>query len=223
MENQPQENLEKLPELVFEYSPETEFQRVKNVFSPDKRSFYQERKYRVDLPQGFSLDDDNELDEVALLEQIKREFDPEVGQKAETEIKENWIDIIKKLRGVFDQTGYNLPKKYTLKFSCYGVGGSYNDLDNWIILNIKRKEDIVGRKRTIIHEAIHISIEKLIKKYQIEHWVKERIVDLLVQKADPEAQTQKLPIDVTQIDQIFDQNYPNVEKILEEISKNYQK
>jgi len=214
------ENLEKIPQLEIEHSVETELERLSYVLSPVKRKFYQERKYRITLPEGFSLDDEEPVDEEKLKAQIEKEVAENrvLIEERKTEISGYWPNIIEHLKPVFRDLNYQPPENYILTLSLYGTGGSYNP-PNEVIVNIKNKSSRNGLEKTIAHEAVHDSIEHLIRKYQIEHWIKERIVDLLMSKAYPDYQTQKLPIDTTEITRIFDENYPNLEKALEEISQ----
>lgn len=76
-----------------------------------------------------------------------------------------------------------------------------------------------GPTEILAHELVHLAIEPLIQKNNTEHWVKERIVDLLMKKAFPNYELQKNPTEAQKINQIFQDNYPNIEKILEEVSQ----
>ena len=71
---------------------------------------------------------------------------------------------------------------------------------------------------TIIHEIIHLSIQELIEKYEVEHWEKERIVDLIVFKIVPEiAKMQNISIDTKPIDEGFEKYYPDIEKVVKNL------
>ncbi|MFC1700789.1 hypothetical protein ACFLZ0_01485, partial [Patescibacteria group bacterium] len=104
---------------------------------------------------------------------------------------------------------------YDLILTKYGTGGSYN-LPNRIILNFNKKtpNDII---RIIIHEIIHLLIQPLIEKFEIEHWPKERIVDLMLSKIMPElTKMQKLSQNTEKIDKLFNKFFPDIEKIIKE-------
>lgn len=65
-----------------------------------------------------------------------------------------------------------------------------------------------------------MTIEPLIQEYKIQHWEKERIVDLIINKFFPEDQkVQRDPEDSEKISEIFEKNFPDVEKIIVEVSK----
>jgi len=58
--------------------------------------------------------------------------------------------------------------------------------------------------RVIFHEMIHLAIEPLIKKYNVPHWRKERVVDLLYKELLPEFSfKQKIPEKVHTVDNAF--------------------
>ncbi len=85
-----------------------------------------------------------------------------------------------KLRPHSKEWGFNfghkdIPAAFFVYLTNYGVGGSYN-LPNIIILNINNKKGF----KTIIHEIIHLLIETWIQEYKVQHWEKERIVDLVL-------------------------------------------
>jgi hypothetical protein len=70
------------------------------------------------------------------------------------------------------------------------------------------------------HEIIHITIQNLIQDYNIDHWSKEQLVDLIYGnffslKPRVQKSTEKSP----QIKLLFSQFFPNIEKIIVETSK----
>ena len=98
------------------------------------------------------------------------------------------------------------------------MGGSYN-LPNTVIINLNNSFNI-GMLKTIIHEIIHLSIQKYIDEYKIGQWQKERIVDLFFIKNFPERiPMQNMPINTEKIDQTFDDNFPDMKTVIEKISK----
>ena len=72
--------------------------------------------------------------------------------------------------------GNKLPKEFQVILTKYGTEGSYNP-PNRIFLNISNKSP---QTLVLLHEITHLIIHKYIKKYQIQHWEKERIVDLIL-------------------------------------------
>ena len=91
-------------------------------------------------------------------------------------------------------------------------------MPNKIILNFNKKtpDSLI---RIIVHEIIHLSIQSLIEKFKIDHWTKERIVDLIILKVMPElAKMQNLSQNTKRIDKLFNSFFPDVEKIIREYS-----
>jgi hypothetical protein len=215
MKNKKLESLERLPELAIEYSTDSEFQTTKWLLSPQKRTFFKEKLYRVTLPHGFSLE--READEAALKRQVEKEIDEEKTREIKDQLKKVWPEIIGRLRPVFEEIGYEMPERYVVSLTQYGPGGSYNP-PNFIKVKIENNN---GRsvEQVVAHEAVHIGIEMLIRKHKIGHWDKEHVVDLLMLKVDPNYRIQQVGIDTTDINMAFNQYYPNIEKILEEISR----
>ena len=80
------------------------------------------------------------------------------------------------------QWGFFIPDKYNIMLTLYGPGGSYNPSNGNISMKISKHGifsiDPLG---TILHEAFHIGIEKIIiQEYNIPHGTKERIVDQFI-------------------------------------------
>jgi hypothetical protein len=73
--------------------------------------------------------------------------------------------------------GFFIPKKYNIRLTLYSPGGLYNS-DKGIIIILVQDKNVERVLQTILHETVHIGIEKnIIQKYNIQHWTKERIVD----------------------------------------------
>lgn len=74
--------------------------------------------------------------------------------------------------------------QYRIKLTLYGPGGSYNNETGVILLQTFPNGGFKGYNspvNTIIHEIVHIGIEKsIIWKYKLSHTQKERLVDLFV-------------------------------------------
>ena len=75
--------------------------------------------------------------------------------------------------------------QYQINLTLYGPGGSYNP-DNGSILLLTmpdgRFKGYSNPANTIIHEMVHIGIDSsIVRRYNLPHPTKERIVDLFVQ------------------------------------------
>ena len=89
-------------------------------------------------------------------------------------------------------------------------------MPNTVIINISQQNKVIS---TIMHEIIHLTIDKLIRKYKTEHWQKERIVNLISLKIFPDKfKLQRDPENAEVIEREFKANYPNIEVIIKNIS-----
>jgi hypothetical protein len=224
----PIKNLEQLPEIEFGYSPESELNQLRYLLSGKKRRFFLDNNYTVSLPEGVSLDDDKNWSDEELLNLIKKELDEKRVEEIKTEIESAWPEVVNNLKKLFIEIGIDIPSKYFISFTNYGPGGQFQP-PNGMLISISKSKNWPGRiTSTVTHEAIHDAIHHLIEKYGFAkgdyegHWIKEHTVDRLMKKVVPDSRIQKTQLDeekLKELDEIFDQNYPNLEKILEEISK----
>lgn len=79
---------------------------------------------------------------------------------------------------------FKMFKDYKVILTLYGSGGSYNQDAGWVTLFTTKEGDFKNYKNpanTIIHEIVHIGMEKsIIQKYKVSHILKERVVDTFV-------------------------------------------
>jgi hypothetical protein len=115
---------------------------------------------------------------------IKPEF-AEQANKAMEFIKMNERKIqaaFSRLKGI---SGFELLPKYSVQFMSFGTAGGYGrDQETGIAaLRSDMQNHTKTNYITAIHEFVHVGIEEtIVKKYQLEHWEKERIVDLIMSK-----------------------------------------
>ena len=96
-----------------------------------------------------------------------------IRQKIKRELKEK----NKELNSFFNNLDYSIPKKIFVYFTLYGPGGSYLPPKK-IIIRFNKGFLAKNLLRKIIHETIHLIIEKpVIQKYNISHREKENIVN----------------------------------------------
>jgi len=79
---------------------------------------------------------------------------------------------------------FELLPSYDVIFTLYGTGGSYDPDHGRVVLFTTLEGGFMRYKNpanTIIHEIIHLGIEKpIVQKYKLSHRLKERIVDKIV-------------------------------------------
>ena len=204
------------PELKIIYSVEQEVARIKNTLS--KLDWFEKEGYKVHLPEGISADSSDE----EITRAVEKEYSGHEKSFVENAdwLEKNWPKYARELGTKLIECNLKPESKYELLLTLYGVGGSYNR-PNRILVNIKNFYEL-GLLRTVLHEAVHLAVQDLIVKYDISHWVKERIVDLLMQKFFPGLdEMQKVKVETEGIDKVFSESYPDVPKIIEKLSQKH--
>ncbi len=205
--------------LSLEYSKEFELERIESTIN--RLDWYLSNKYSLSslsFPKNLDIDKLKDISKEELVEAVGEEYDEarfisnveSIGQMYEKyEIKLE--DFIKSL---------NLPVIPDIKvfLTNYGIGGSYH-LPNEIIVNVNRFFSI-GLIRNILHEIIHLHIQHLIDQYKISQWDKETVVNLLFEKAFPEIYKEpNIPVDTAKAKKVFEENFPNIQKIISLINE----
>lgn len=208
-----------IQKLKIQYSVDLETQRVFSMIK--KIEWFNKMGYKINLPEKIKSMDLNKMAKMTkkdIKKIITEEYKVQNYQRIESVIEKRWSNVSTKLFLNLSTTNLKCEPFYILTLTKYGTGGSYN-LPNTIILNFNRKipDNLI---RIIIHEIIHLSIQPLIEKFMINHWSKERIVDLIMAKATPElAKMQNLPQNTKKIDKLFDNFFPDVEKIIRQCAQ----
>jgi hypothetical protein len=205
-------------EVVFDCSIESEINRVKNTLKT--LDWYKETGYKLEfigLPKSIQqkVEKGEEITDDNIAEAVKEEFDPDVNSEKIASIEQWWSQIEEKFFENLRTLGLPVQEKYIVSVTKYGSGGSYWR-PNSVKLNIKSKRGSL----VLPHEIVHLTIEHLIQEYKIDHWTKERLVDLIMNKFFPEDQKlQRDPKNAEQISEIFERDFPNIKKIISDISQ----
>lgn len=199
--------------INIKYSKRLEFERVFNVCQ--KIDWYKKMGYRINLPKNLEILKTKRITEKDIKNAIGKEYDAADYKKIANYLKYAWRKKSGELTLKLLKYGLKPKTEYKLFLTKYGTGGSYES-PNKIILNIfNRKRQ--GLLKTIIHEIIHLIIHPLIEKYKTNHWQKERIVDLILNKIGRGNKMQKIPVDVKTIDKVFNKFFPDIEKIIKNV------
>ncbi len=200
--------------LNIQYSVDFEVERV--LATLYRLEWYKTNGYKPVLPESFDVSDIHKITEEITRIAVVEEYNEQHYLEAKKYIEERWPSTAEGFIKGVKITDLILLDEYEIYLTRYGVGGSY-DLPNKIIINIAKFYEF-GLSMAIAHETIHISIQKFIDQYKIEHWVKERVVDLLLEQISPKLnEFQFIPIETQKIDETFKQHYPNVELILKSL------
>lgn len=200
--------------IKFKFNIDSEVCRVRETFNI--LEWLIKNNYKFSLPN--TIENTKETNIEIIRNIIEKEYNPKDYQVAENAILKSWKgnsgfikQINKKMIG-----SYNL-EEITIILTKYGTQGSYNT-PNSALINISNipPEFLI---KTVIHESLHLMIEGLINKYSIEHWVKERLVDLIMDlEYKSRFKMQSVPEWALAVDKIFKENYPNLILITEKAS-----
>ncbi|MFW5853062.1 MAG: hypothetical protein ACOCU8_00285 [Patescibacteria group bacterium] len=204
--------------IKFKFDIESEIRRVKETL--DNLGWLTKNNYRFLLPSNIKKDASTD----DIKQAIENEYNLQIYQIAEKAILKSWEGNNKLLKKINQKlkNSYQLDEVEVI-LTAYGTQGSYST-PNSIIINISTGTPPEFLIKTVIHESLHLMIEHLIKRYSVEHWVKEHIVDLIM---DLEYQSrfkmQSVPDWVLEIDPIFKKDYPNIDIITEKVGKIFPK
>ena len=201
------------PFLEVSFSVENETERIDTTLK--KYSWYKEKNYDVYLPKN--LDPSVELTAEEIKRYVEQDFDRSFYEQKAIEIKKEWETFGRIFFEKATSNGISLLPSYEILLTRYGVGGSYG-FPNKILLNVDRKK-METIMRLLPHEMIHLAIERWIKEYNIPHWTKERIVDLTYSRIlDKEVPLQNAPEAGERVQEVFDRLFPDLKKIIIELS-----
>lgn len=200
--------------LDIHYSVDFEVERI--LATIKKFELYKTNGYTVNLPESLDLSNIDKITKEDIKEAVIKEYNDQDYLPSKKYIENNWINFDEAFVSMVLVAGLIPEDCYRVFLTRYGVGGSYN-LPNTITINIKRMFEF-GLIMTIAHETTHLLIQPLVVKYNVDHWVKERTVDMLLEEFAPKLNKfQHIPIATQKIDDVFNKNYPNVEYILKSL------
>lgn len=143
--------------LKIKYSQEFEVTRIKQTLA--KLEWYKEHGIRLNLPEGISEDNIQEI--------IERDFKYNEYKHAEEELLEDFNHIPKSFFSMLEKrTGKKVPADLEVFLTKYGCGGSYK-LPNTIIINITAGKKGHGLAYGLKHELIHLMVEEDVQKRKL--------------------------------------------------------
>lgn len=204
--------------INIKYSINNEVERV--IYTINKIDSFIERGYKVEkllFPKNISYQELKLMTEDEIKKIINEEYNIEDYDKNIKYIEDRWLQIEPKLSTKIEKMKTIPILEIDIIFTKYGITGSYQS-PNIIFINIQ-KFYFEGLVKTILHELIHLIINPYILKYKIDHWTKERIVDLIVLDLFPELSRIQMISNMEFCDKIFYEYFPDIEKVIFEISK----
>lgn len=200
--------------ISIQYSLEFEIQRV--VETLRERSWLRDKGYFFQLPIALEHVS-GDVDVKAIQDAVRGEYDPSVYSNLEEEIKRQWGAVEGQLNQGAVAMALPLEKGYGVYLTQYGTRGSYKPPRD-VIINISGRspETIV---RTLAHEIIHLLIDPILREYPVEHWQKERLVDLIGDRIlSGVARLQKIAIDTAEVDTAVAELFPDISAIIKKLS-----
>lgn len=197
------------------YSIEQDIERVK--YTLEKLPWYRERGYRLSLPVQLqrAIDAGQAMSDEDIRDAITNEFDEGRYRKAADELRERWSQVEEAFRKELSTLGLYVPESFDVRLTVYGVGGSY-DLPSSVLINIASvRRELID---TIRHEAVHLVIEPLIREFAIDHWTKERLVDLTMGKISGVRVLQTDPVRAVDVNHVFEEHYPDMRTVVATIA-----
>lgn len=196
--------------LKFQYGVEWEVKRILDTL--ETKEWLIKNGYRFSLPQGLEISKLYDIDSIRKF--IEKEYNLINYQIAETAINKSWNGNCRLIKEINDKLiGSYKINDLNVILTRYGTQGSYAQ-PNSIIINISTMppEFLI---KTVIHESLHLMIEAQIKKYAADHWVKERIVNLIMNlEFKSRFKMDSAPEQAIIVDDAFKQFYPDLDLII---------
>lgn len=159
--------------------------------------FFEDNNYQVSLPGGELIESLKQKAKTNSLSDtdygnlktfmVKEIYNPSDYQKGYQNIKSKLALIntmIQEVGALKLNWAFREFETYQVNLTLYGPGGSYNPDEGSLLIYTTldgRFKQYDNAAHTLIHEIVHIGIEKsIILKYEVPHPLKERIVDTFV-------------------------------------------
>lgn len=170
--------------VVRPQSPEEAYQYLLNTL--DQMSFFEANNYAVALPNHPDFRASNKTGSLKqFTEQVYQPTDFQPALKLLTRD----ISVLKSALEWFAANEHEdnlyVPQQYTVVLTLYGPGGSYDPSTGTITLFTTPDGRFKGGggAHTIVHEMMHIAVEEnIVQRFDLSHWEKERLVDVLTQR-----------------------------------------
>jgi len=201
--------------LTISFSESSELSRVKETIK--RLPWYREHNYSETFAK-LPLDITEASTEEEMVAAVSKEYDRQFFKKIAEDIQDKWGTVASGFEELRKMHGIELRDSYAVVLTKYGSGGSYDLSTGTLIINIgspKKRERIIG---VIVHEIVHLTIQNLIDKYEVPHWSKEKLVDMLLERHFPAlGMSQNIPEDVSEIESAFNSLFPDMEAIAREV------
>lgn len=156
--------------MEFNYSIDFEVERIKEVLK--KIPWYKEKGYDI---KKLRIPTSNlRITDKGLYKLVEGEFKESAYGKAKKKLMD-YEPIVVKLITELNRIFKSDKKSINVFITRYGTGGSYSTPKSVVI-----NASLSNTHLILFHEIVHLYIEPFVKKYKIDHWKKERVVDLIL-------------------------------------------
>lgn len=198
--------------IDIQYGADVNTERLKWVLN--RLPWYKENGYtHIKIPE--SLSESSTKEDVAQF--VDSEYSEEKYKEVADEINKVWPIFSAPFEELKKNSDFHFGEKYKVFLADYGPGGSYNARLNEITLDIGNR-DAERLAKIVAHEIVHSGIEYLIQKYNVAHWKKERLVDLICEKYFG-SNKQGFKYDFSDVDKAFGELWPNIDAITQKIGE----
>ena len=135
MENIKSENIEQESRFEIVFGPEQEIKRLLNTI--DRIPWYKEHGYFEYLAIPKEISESSSIEDISSY--ISTEFNEELYKEYFDFVSSRLPDIENKLEVLKNLGSFIVKDHYTIKFTKYGTGGSYDSASGIIIVNINTR------------------------------------------------------------------------------------
>jgi len=180
------------PQIVFRVATEDEaFEYI--IYQSKLLPYSKKHGYNITLPkhEAFKKLYENpgaSFDRQALKKIFVTEFynKSSLEQRLKVAYNIKWVieKALQKLAKLKKKWGFDVKQKYEIVFTPYGMDAIYQHSPELGKITFAANSDIVrqpgGLEVTAIYEIVNIGIDNLVKRYNLGHWQRERIIDLII-------------------------------------------
>ncbi len=204
--------------INIQYSVQKETERVIDIIN--RIDSFIERGYNIEkllFPHNISYKEFKLMAKNEIEKLIIEEYKVDDYKKNIKYIQDRWGQIESKLSEGVEKMKIVPISEFDIVFTKYGITGSYHR-PKTILVNIQKLylEELF---KSILHESIHLIINPFILNYKIDHWSKERVVDLIFLDFFPELNKMQTIPNTDELDKIFYKYFPDIKEVILRVSE----
>ena len=177
--------------------------------------WYREHGYFASLylPKILDIEQEQISSEEEVRGAIVAEYDQLLYDAAAQEITRSWSEVDERVTAALRTNGLATTEEHVVRLTRYGTGGSYH-LPNIIVVNFAKMRATVP---ALVHEMIHLSTERHIKRHGVDQQQKERLIELITKKIVPDMILQRQTSGHPEVEKAFGEYFPDLDAIVSHI------